>query len=89
MPVPFDQISIINLRSRADRRCEMMGELDRLGLKNDPRVEFFEAGGPANRDRWRTVARMTDVRASLGHTKFRNTRNKGTNIPGFEERWIS
>ena len=55
MPVPFDQISIINLRSRADRRREMMGELDRLGLKNDPRVEFFEAIAPTDRGKWHTI----------------------------------
>ena len=55
MPVPYDQISIINLRSRTDRRSEMMGELNRLGLKHDPRVEFFEAIAPADRGKWRTI----------------------------------
>ena len=51
----FDRIRIINLRSRADRRREMAGELKRLGLKNDPRVEFFEAIAPADRGKWRTI----------------------------------
>lgn len=55
MPVPFDQISIINLRARADRRREMLGELGRLGLKDDPRVAFFDAVAPADQGKWRTI----------------------------------
>jgi glycosyl transferase family 25 len=39
----FDQIRIVNLPSRADRRAEMTGELKRAGLENDPRVRFFDA----------------------------------------------
>lgn len=38
----FDRIRIINLPSRSDRRAEMMGELQRLGLGDDPRVEFAD-----------------------------------------------
>lgn len=38
----FDRIRIINLPSRPDRRAEMMGELERIGLVDDPRVEFAE-----------------------------------------------
>lgn len=38
----FDQIRIINLPSRTDRRREMEGELRRIGLANDPRVEFVD-----------------------------------------------
>jgi glycosyl transferase family 25 len=38
----FDRIRIINLPSRADRRKEMMGELQRVGLSGDPRVEFVD-----------------------------------------------
>ncbi len=44
--VPFDQfdaIRIINLGYRTDRRAEVRRELRRVGLENDPRVEFFEA----------------------------------------------
>ena len=44
--MPFDQfdaIRIINLRARTDRRAEVCRELRRVGLENDPRVEFFEA----------------------------------------------
>ena len=37
----FDQIQIINLPHRTDRRREMEDELHRIGLKNDPRVHFF------------------------------------------------
>lgn len=39
----FDSIRILNLPHRADRRREMMEELARLGLADDPRVSFFEA----------------------------------------------
>jgi glycosyl transferase family 25 len=38
----FDRIRIINLPSRADRRREMEGELRRIGLANDPRVQFVD-----------------------------------------------
>jgi hypothetical protein len=38
----FDRIRIINLPSRPDRRAEMLGELRRLGLDQDPRVEFVD-----------------------------------------------
>ena len=55
MLAPYDRIRIINLRARADRRREMVGELERLELKNDPRVEFFEAIAPADCGKWRTI----------------------------------
>lgn len=38
----FDRIRIINLPSRSDRRAEMMGELQRLGLADDPRLAFAD-----------------------------------------------
>ncbi|HJP68098.1 MAG TPA: hypothetical protein VJ846_04275 [Sphingomicrobium sp.] len=38
----FDRIRIINLPSRPDRRREMMSELRRIGLNNDPRVDFVD-----------------------------------------------
>lgn len=38
----FDHIRIINLPSRPDRRREMLGELRRVGLGNDPRVRFVD-----------------------------------------------
>lgn len=38
----FDRIRIINLPSRTDRRKEMIGELRRIGLDSDPRVEFVD-----------------------------------------------
>jgi glycosyl transferase family 25 len=38
----FDRIRIINLPSRADRRREMEGELRRIGLGSDPRVQFVD-----------------------------------------------
>ena len=39
----FDQIRIINLAQRTDRREHMLGELERVGLSDDPRVAFFDA----------------------------------------------
>ena len=38
----FDRIRIINLPSREDRRLEMLGELRRIGLADDPRVAFVD-----------------------------------------------
>lgn len=39
----FDRIRIVNLKHRKDRRVEMLRELRRVGLRNDPRVAFVEA----------------------------------------------
>lgn len=39
----FDSIYVINLRSRRDRRAEMLGQLERVGLGSDGRVKFFDA----------------------------------------------
>lgn len=39
----FDEIRIINLAYRTDRRAEMNRELKRVGLEGDPRVSFFDA----------------------------------------------
>ena len=39
----FDEIRVINLSSRKDRRARMLSELRRVGLAGDPRVEFFDA----------------------------------------------
>ena len=39
----YDQIRIINLAHRTDRRAEMIRELRRVGLDGDPRVSFFDA----------------------------------------------
>lgn len=38
----FDRIRIINLPSRPDRRAEMIAELRRVGLGDDPRVQFAD-----------------------------------------------
>ena len=39
----FDSIRILNLPHRADRRREMIQELTKFGLADDPRVSFFQA----------------------------------------------
>jgi glycosyl transferase family 25 len=39
----FDSIRILNLPHRADRRREILKELRRFGLADDPRVSFFRA----------------------------------------------
>lgn len=45
----YDQIRIINLPHRADRRREMDRELRKVGLLGDPRVGYFPAVAPADR----------------------------------------
>jgi glycosyl transferase family 25 len=50
----YDRIRIVNLRERDDRRREMLGELKRLHLTGDPRVQFFEAVAPADGAPWRS-----------------------------------
>lgn len=45
----FDRIRIINLPHRTDRRAEMLGELVRVGLARDPRVQFSDASSFADR----------------------------------------
>lgn len=51
----FDQIQIINLPHRTDRRREMEDELHRIGLKNDPRVHFFSAIRPDHPARFSSI----------------------------------
>lgn len=48
----YDQIRIVNLRTRADRRRQMRSELRRIGLATDPRVEFVNAVAPENAGPW-------------------------------------
>jgi hypothetical protein len=43
----FDRIYVINLPERSDRRREMLCELERIGLGDDPRLSFFTAIRPA------------------------------------------
>ncbi len=43
----FGQVHVINLRSRADRRAEMLAQLKSIGLSFDsPRLRLFEASKP-------------------------------------------
>ena len=39
----FDEIRVVNLRNRTDRRATMEKELHFVGLDGDPRVQFFDA----------------------------------------------
>lgn len=39
----FDQVRIINLKHRTDRRAQMLGELRRIDAADDPRIAFFDA----------------------------------------------
>lgn len=45
----FDEIRIVNLPHRTDRRREMHAQLRKAGLDGDPRVAFFAAARPADR----------------------------------------
>jgi glycosyl transferase, family 25 len=51
----FDQIRIINLPQRVDRRREMDEELDRLGLAHDPRVRYFSAIRPEDEGQFSSI----------------------------------
>lgn len=73
----FDEIRIINLRSRPDRRAKMMGELRRVGLADDPRVEFFDAisfpdrgafSSPGARGVFASQLEILDQAAKRGHS---------------------
>ncbi len=54
MSIPYEQIIIINLEKRADRRTEMRRELARVGLDGDPRVRFFPAIEASDPGRWKS-----------------------------------
>lgn len=44
----FDRVYVINLPDRTDRRREMTAQLERIGLADDPLVQFFPAVRPAD-----------------------------------------
>ena len=39
----FDRIRVVNLPHRKDRRSEMVAQFAKVGLVDDPRIEFFDA----------------------------------------------
>ena len=39
----FDRIRVVSLPHRMDRRSEMLAQFDRVGLRDDARIEFFDA----------------------------------------------
>ncbi len=73
----FDEIRIINLVSRPDRRRRMKKELQRVGLADDPRVEFFDAmsfpdagrfSSPGARGVFYSQLAILDQAAERGHS---------------------
>lgn len=62
----FDRIRIINLPSRPDRRAEMIQELRRVGLENDPRVQFVDGILVENMAPWRAPGEKGVFLAQLG-----------------------
>jgi len=73
----FDEIRIINLASRKDRRAKMIGELRRVGIADDPRVEFFDAisfpdagafSSPGARGVFYSQLEILDQAARRGHS---------------------
>jgi glycosyl transferase family 25 len=62
----FDRIRIINLPSRPDRRSDMTGELRRLGLDADPRVQFVDGVLVDNMSPWRSRGEKGVFLAHLG-----------------------
>ncbi len=73
----FDEIRIINLASRRDRRAKMLCELRRVGLAEDPRVAFFDAitfpeagsfSSPGARGVFHSQLEILDQAAARGHS---------------------
>lgn len=62
----FDRIRIINLPSRPDRRAEMNGELERLHLDADPRVQFIDGVVVDDMRPWRSRGEKGVFLAQLG-----------------------
>lgn len=62
----FDRIRIINLPSRQDRRADMMGELRRLGIDADPRVQFVDGVVVDDMSPWRSYGEKGVFLAHLG-----------------------
>lgn len=51
----FDMIRIVNLPERTDRRREMIRQLRKVGLADDPRVAFFPAIRPADKGNFSSI----------------------------------
>ena len=51
----FDIIRVINLRSRRDRRNQMLAQLQSVGLADDARVAFFDAIRPVDKGPFSSV----------------------------------
>ena len=51
----FERIFIVSLPERKDRRREMTEQLKKVGLSDDPRVQFFDAVRPTDRGRFGSV----------------------------------
>lgn len=51
----FDQVRIINLPMRADRRREMDMELQILGISDDQRIQYFSARRPQGPDTFTSI----------------------------------
>ena len=62
----FDRIRIINLPSRPDRRAEMLRELRRVGLGDDPRVQFVDGILVEDKAPWRAPGEKGVFLAQLG-----------------------
>ena len=62
----FDRIRIINLPSRPDRRAEMLRELRRIGLGDDPRVQFVDGILVEDKAPWRAPGEKGVFLAQLG-----------------------
>lgn len=65
----FERIYVINLPEREDRRREMMVQLKRIGLADDPLVEFFPAVRPPDRGEFESVGARGCFLSHLGVLK--------------------
>lgn len=61
----FDRIRVNSLVHRTDRRTDMLGELRKVGLHNDPRVAFFDAYLFPDADGFRSIGSRGSFHSQL------------------------
>lgn len=62
----YDQIRVINLPYRRDRRREMEHEFGRLGMRGDPKIAYFPAIRPQNKGHFTGVGTHGAFLSHLG-----------------------
>ena len=66
-PKTIDRVYVINLKSRPDRRSEILSELDRIGLREkSPILKLFDAIKPETADPFRSIGAKGCFLSHLG-----------------------